>query len=200
MHLHGGANSVSQVVGVSDVAPTCQFCGSARGQFRIGTVASACLSAWEKAAHQLLPWWQTLQFLLICHWYLSSCSPKAGAQRKCVLSKFACEFFKRNCLGLQRFLRPTHSLLGFTAICYGVVLVLEPWAGGRELVWGWDPSLLRYPSQIFIHLHGLGPACSTSPCLHPSYQSGWMWLFNSVVVGLPFKLISDSSEWWLYYI
>ena len=38
--LQGGANSVSQVDGVSDMAPACQFCG---GGFRKGTMASAHL-------------------------------------------------------------------------------------------------------------------------------------------------------------
>ena len=38
--LQGGANSVSQVDGVSDMAPACQFCG---GGFRKGTMASTCL-------------------------------------------------------------------------------------------------------------------------------------------------------------
>ena len=40
--LQGGANSVSQVDGVSDMAPACQFCG---GGFRKGTMASAHLDA-----------------------------------------------------------------------------------------------------------------------------------------------------------
>ena len=50
------ANSVFQVDGASVMAPVGQLCGSvAGGRFRIGTVASAHLSVWEKAVHQLLP-------------------------------------------------------------------------------------------------------------------------------------------------
>ena len=51
-----------------------------------------------------------------------------------------------------------------------IFLALEPWAEGLGVGWG----------QLFQSL-----------C--PSYQSGWMW-FNSVVVRLPFNLISDGSE------
>ena len=36
--------------------------------------------------------------------------------------------------------------------------------------------------------------------LHASYQSGWMWFFNSIVAGLPIHSISDGSECWLFYI
>ena len=46
----GGANSVSQVVGVSDMVPTCGFCDSLGGGLRQGTMASASTSFWEKAA------------------------------------------------------------------------------------------------------------------------------------------------------
>ena len=51
----------------SYMAPTCWLHGSMRGGFKKGTVASAHLSVWEKAIHQLLPWFQTLQFLPLCH-------------------------------------------------------------------------------------------------------------------------------------
>ena len=46
--LHGQTHSVSPIDGVSDVAPACRLCGSAR------------LSVWERAVPQLLPWCQTL--------------------------------------------------------------------------------------------------------------------------------------------
>ena len=41
--LQGGANSVSWVDRVSDMAPVCWLCGSVRGVFRKGTMASAHL-------------------------------------------------------------------------------------------------------------------------------------------------------------
>ena len=47
--LQGGANDVSQVDGVSDMAPACQLCGSVAGRFSKGTMASTHLSVWEKA-------------------------------------------------------------------------------------------------------------------------------------------------------
>ena len=56
----GGTNSVSHVAGVSEVAPTCQLCGSVGvgvGEvgLRKGTMSSASTSLWEKAAPQLSP-------------------------------------------------------------------------------------------------------------------------------------------------
>ena len=66
------------------MAPACQLCGCVRGRFRKGITASAHLPVWEKAVPQLLPWCQTLRFLPICHWCLSSCYSGAGAQREWV--------------------------------------------------------------------------------------------------------------------
>ena len=62
------------------------------------------------------------------------------------------------------------------------------------LVWGWDSSLLRYPSRIFIHHTWMWDQPKPIPCLHPSYQSDRCGFFNSVVVRLPFSSISDGSE------
>ena len=53
--LQDGANSISQVDGVSDMVPTCQLCCSVVGRFRKQTMASAHLSFWEKAVPQLSP-------------------------------------------------------------------------------------------------------------------------------------------------
>ena len=80
--LQGGANSISQVDGVFDIAPAFQLCASAWGGFRKGTMASAHLSVRKNAVPQLSPWCQTLQFLPVCHWCLSSFYPDAGVQRK----------------------------------------------------------------------------------------------------------------------
>ena len=46
---------LSQVDGVSDMAPACWLCDSVGGGFRKETMASACLSVWEKAVPQLSP-------------------------------------------------------------------------------------------------------------------------------------------------
>ena len=53
--LQGEAKSVSHVDRVSDMAPACWLCGSVRGGFRKGTMASACFSLEEKVVHQLFP-------------------------------------------------------------------------------------------------------------------------------------------------
>ena len=54
-NLQGRADSVSQVDGVLDKAPTCWLCGSVSAGFRKGTMTSAHISVWEKAVPQLLP-------------------------------------------------------------------------------------------------------------------------------------------------
>ena len=54
-NLQGCSTSVSQVDGVSDMAPTCWLSGSVGGGFRKGTMASAYLSVWDKAVLHLLP-------------------------------------------------------------------------------------------------------------------------------------------------
>ena len=46
LQIFGGrANSVSQMDGVSDMAPACWLCGSVVGGFRKGAMASALLNA-----------------------------------------------------------------------------------------------------------------------------------------------------------
>ena len=94
------------------------------------------------------------------------------------LSKSMCGPFKRNCLGIQQFLPPTHSPLVFTARSHRD-LSFQYWNCGLGcLVWGCNPSLPRYPSQFLSTTHG----CGTGPfCvfvflyLCPSYQSVWMY-------------------------
>ena len=58
--------------------------GSVWGGLRKSTMASVCSSVWEGAVPQLLPWCQTFQLHPTCHWCLSSCSPRSGAQREWV--------------------------------------------------------------------------------------------------------------------
>ena len=127
------------------------LCGSGEEGFRKGTMASAHLSVWEKVVPQLLPQCQTLQFLPVCHCCLSNCYLIAESSEGVSLSKSVCVCFKRNCLGLQKFLSMTQSLLVSPAGSYGDLPSWhwEPGLGG--LVWGWDSSFLRYPSRIFMH-------------------------------------------------
>ena len=82
-------------------------------------------------------------------------------------------FFKMNCLGLQKFLPLTQSLLIFETIGCGDLSSWHWNHGLRGLVWGWDSLFLRYPSQIFIHHMWVWD--QPVLCLCPSYQSGWMW-------------------------
>ena len=77
--LHSGANSVSQVDGISDKGPFCQLL---KGGLKKGTMASAHLSIWEKTVPKLPTWCQTLQFPPVCHWCLLNCYPGAGPQRE----------------------------------------------------------------------------------------------------------------------
>ena len=64
-------------------------------------------------------------------------------------------------------------------------------------MWGWDSLLLRYPSEFLSTTHG----CGTSPfrISAPPTSLNRCGFFNSVVVRLPFSLISESSEWWWFY-
>ena len=108
-----------------------------------------------------------------------------------------CGFFKTNSLGLQKFLPLTKSSLVFAARSCGDLPSWHWNPGLRSLVWGWDSLLLRYPSEFLSTTHGYGtsPFCISAP---PTSLNG-CGFFNSVVVRLPFSLISDSSEWWLFY-
>ena len=102
-------NSVNQVDGISDMAPTFWlYCSVGRG-FRKGTVASTHLSVWEKAV---------LQLHLDARQFSSSLYAASAFQAATPVlelrwseSNSVCEFFKRNCLGLQKFLPPAQSLL-----------------------------------------------------------------------------------------
>ena len=159
-------------------------------------MASAGLSVWEKAVPQLSPWCQSLQFLPVRHWCLSSCYCGVGAQSEWVWVSPCVSSFKRNCLGLQKFLPLTQSLLGFAArSCED----LSSWhwnPGLGGLAWAWGTLFLRYSSWISIH--HMWMCDQPIPCLCPSYQSGWMGFFNSIVVRLhstPFlTVLSDGCS------
>ena len=145
--------------------PPGQLCGSVGGWCRKGTMPCPpfCLGA----VPQILPWSHILWFLPECHWYLSS-----WYSDWVILSKCECGFFKRNCLGLEQFLPLTQSPLVFAARSYGDLSSWHWNPGLGGLVWGWDSSFPRFPSQIFIHHTWMWD----QPILHlcPSYQSGWM--------------------------
>ena len=77
----------------------------------------------------------------------------------------------------------------------------NPGLGG--LLWGWDTSLLKCPSQFLSTTHACGTACSMSPCLFTSLclLPFWMnvaslipWLSNFHIARF-----SDNSGWYLLY-
>ena len=126
------------------------------GGLRRGTMLSASSSVLEKAIPPALalmpdtsvpPCMPLLPFKLLPRCW----SPEGVSPSKCL-----CGPCKRNCLGLQQFFPPAQSPLVFTASSHGD---LSSWHGNprlERLVWGWDPSLLRYPSQFLSATHWCG--------------------------------------------
>ena len=104
-----------------------------------------------------------------------------------------CGLFKGNCLGPQKFLLPTQSLLVFAARSYGhlIFLTLEPWAGRSGVRLGLLAPKISLPTFYSLHVD-VGPAHSTSPPT-PTSVNG-CGFFQSVVVRLPFDSNSDGSE------
>ena len=70
-------------------------------------------------------------------------------------------------------------------------------SGLGVLVSCWDSLLLRCPSRILCTTCGCGTCWFCASTFLTSLDG--CGLFNSVVVRLPFSLISDSSEWWAFY-
>ena len=96
-----------------------------------------------------------------------------------------CEFFKRNCLGLEMFLSLTQSLLGFAARSYGG---FSPWQWNPGLGGAWcgagTPCSQDMAPEFLSTTHG----CAPPICLDGG------GFFNYVVIRFLFNLISDSSE------
>ena len=193
----GGANSVSQINGDSDVVPTFQLCGSAavwRGLQKEQWPQPALLSG-RKLPPTSHP--DVTQFSSSP--YVSDSFQSAAPMLEVWVSpsKFVGGPFKRNCLRLQQFLSSTASIPdGFYSqnLWWYLFLALEPWAEGSHV--GLGPLLLRYPSWFLSPTCGCGTSLF---CVHPSCQSQYGFFFNLIIVGPPFSLISDSSEWWLFY-
>ena len=105
-------------------------------------------------------------------------------------------FPERNCLGLQKVLPLTSFPLVFAAIICGD---LSSWHWSPALgvlVWLWDSSLPRYPSQIFIHHSGVRD--QPVLCLCSCYQSGWMWIlwFRSCQTSIQL----DFCWFWMMFV
>ena len=166
------------------MAPAFQFCGSAH------------LSVWEKAVPQLS----------LDAWHFSSSPyamvplkqlPPCSSSERVSLSKFMCGFFKRDCLGLQKCLLLTQSLLVFAARIMGAYI-----PGTGTFCWetrceAGSPHSWNIPLEFLSTTRG----CGTSPFHDSAPPTGLdgCGLFNSVVVRLSFNSISDSSECWLFY-
>ena len=102
-----------------------------------------------------------------------------------------CGFFKRTCLGLQKFLPPTQSLLGFAARVVGTHL-----PGTRTLGWGPGMRLEVLAPKLSLpnfYLPHVGERTTHSVWAPPTslHVCGF---FYSIVVRLPFNSISEHSE------
>ena len=119
--------------------------------------------------------------------------PQCWSSEGVSLSKSMCGIFMRNCLGLQKFLLLTQSLLIFAARRYGDLSSWHwnPGLGGPGVGLGLLCSRDIHPKFFFtIHVCGTIPFPVSTP---PTSLDGCSF-FNSVVVGLPFNLISDGSK------
>ena len=118
--------------------------------------------------------------------------PQCWSSEEVNLSKSMCEFFKGNCLELQKFPLSTQFPLVFTARRYGN---LSLWHGSPGLgAWcrAGTPCSQDIPPEFLSSIHGCGisPFCvSTSPT-----SMDGCGFFNSIVVRLSFNSISDGFE------
>ena len=108
------------------------------------------------------------------------------------LSEFMHGFFKGNCLVVQKFLPLTQSPLVFhleimrTYFLGTGLLGWGPWCGAGT------PCSQDIPPKFLSTIQGCGtsPFCISTP---PTSLDG-CGCFNSVVIRLPFNLISDGAE------
>ena len=108
------------------------------------------------------------------------------------LSEFMHGFFKGNCLVVQKFLPLTQSPLVFhleimrTYFLGTGILGWGPWCGAGT------PCSQDIPPKFLSTIQG----CGTSPfCIStPPISLDGCGCFNSVVIRLPFNLISDGAE------
>ena len=149
--------------------PPCSVACEGRAQKRSnGLCQQLCLGESCTPALAPIPGTSVLPCMpLVSFKMLPQCWSSVGVS----LSKSVCRPFKRNCLGIQRFLPLAQSPLVFMPISHGN-LSFQYWNPGQGagLVWGWDPSLPRYYSYILSATHGRGTSpfhVSVSPPLLP---------------------------------
>ena len=153
------------------MAPAFWLCGSQGTGLRKGTMASVHFSVWKKAlspsAPTLMPDTSVPPCMPLVPLRLV---PQCWSSEGMCMSKSLCGFFKGSCLGLQKFLTPIQSPLVFAARSYGSLPFWHWNPGLGGLVWGWDFSLPRYSSQIFIYHMWMWDQPVSH--LQPSYLSG----------------------------
>ena len=124
--------------------------------------------------------------------------PRCKGSVEVGLSKSMYGHINKNCVSIPQFLPTTQSPLVFTVRNQGG-LSSQYWNLGLESrVWGWNLSLLRYPSWFLSTTH----SCGTSPfqvSVPPTSLEGCGFFFNSVVAELLLNSISASSEWLFFY-
>ena len=108
-----------------------------------------------------------------------------------------CVFFKRKCLGLQKFLPLLSISTDFCSQNLWGLIFLAQESGAGEAGVGLGLLAPEISLQNF-YPHG----CGISPLFicYPHTTLDGCGFFNSVVVRLPFNLIFDGSQWWLFYI
>ena len=154
-----------------------------------------CLSfCWEKSFPQLLPWFQIPPLPAECHWHPLSCHHSAGDQREWVWVSLCVGSLKGT--AWDSAVSYTNSVPdGFCSQKLRELIFLElvPWIVGP--VWGWDWLLSPQISLLNFYLPHMdvGPTHSTSLPLPP------VWMDMVSLIRLPFSLIFDGCEWWLFY-
>ena len=186
----GIANSVSQVDGVSYMAPTCWVCAGRAQKRNSGLCQDFCLRESCRPAlaltpdNSIPPHIFLMPFNLV-HWHWGSEGVSLG--------KSVHWLCKRSCFGFQQFLSSTDSI---PAEFYSqklrrlTFLALEPKAAGAGV--GLGP--LASEISLLAFIHHLWVCNQAVRSLQPPYQSQCGFFFNSVAVGLPFSSIYSGSE------
>ena len=101
-------------------------------------------------------------------------------------------FFKRNCLGLQKFLPLSQSPLVFAARSYRDFPSWHWNLGLGGLLWGWTPCSQDIPPEFLSTTCGCGTSSFHISAVPTSLDG--CGFFKSIGVRLPFNSISDCSE------
>ena len=145
---------LARLMGVSDMAPACQLCwgkGLEKGQQPLLSLMP------ETSVPPFIP---LVPFKLL---------PQCWSSREWVWAGKSVRGLRGTAWGSSSFFHKLNPHWFLQPEAMGTYL-----PGQGFLIWIWDSSLLRHPSQIFIH-HMWVRDHQPIPHLCPSYQSGWMW-------------------------